>query len=55
MKIKITYSPEEELAAAAELEALKTRRPDLKVRRSETHPPFKHIYLADKKPLKKSP
>ena len=48
MKVKITYLPEEEDAAVADLAALQLRHPDAKVHRSDRHPPYKHIYLTAK-------
>ena len=52
MKVKITYLPEEEVAAAADLAALQLRHPDAKVHRSDRHPPYKHIYLTAKEERK---
>ena len=46
MKIKISYLPEEEKAAAADLAALQLRHPDAKVRKSDRHPPYRQIYLS---------
>lgn len=45
MKITFAYLPEEELEAATDLAALKQLHPCLKVRKSNAHPPFKHLYL----------
>ena len=50
MKVKISYLPEEEQEAAADLAALISQHPGAKVRKSDTHPPFKHIYLTTKIP-----
>ena len=50
MKITIAYLPDEEQEAAADLAALRQLHPRLKVRKSDAHPPFKHIYLTTKKP-----
>ena len=50
MKITIAYIPEEEQEAAADLAALQQLHPRAKVRKSEAHPPFKHIYLTTTKP-----
>ena len=52
MKITVAYLPEEERDAAATLETLRRCHPGVQVRRSEKHPPFKHIFLATKKPGK---
>lgn len=54
MKIKFAYLPEEEQEAAADLAALLRHHPGAKVHKSDTHPPFKHIYLTTKKPGKPS-
>ena len=45
MKWKCTYQPEEESAAAADLAALLQRHPGAKVKRSDKHPPYRHIYV----------
>lgn len=50
MKHKISYLPEEEQEAAADLAALLSHHPGAKVRKSDAHPPFKHIYLTTKIP-----
>ena len=50
MKITIAYIPEEEQEAAADLAALRQLHPRAKVRKSEAHPHFKHIYLTATKP-----
>ena len=47
MKVTIAYLPTEEGEAA--LAALLQLYPGAKVRKSERHPPFKHIYLTTKK------
>lgn len=52
MKHTIAYISEEEQEAAADLAALLQLHPDAKVRKSDAHPPFKHIYLTTKKPAK---
>lgn len=54
MKITIAHLPEEEQEAAASVAALRQLHPRLKVRKSDAHPPFKHIYLTMKKPNKTS-
>lgn len=50
MKISIAHLPEEQEEAAATLAVLLQLHPGAKVRKSDRHPPFKHIYLASKKP-----
>ena len=45
MKWKCTYQPEEESAAAADLAVLLQRHPGAKVKRSDKHPPYRHIYV----------
>ena len=52
MKFKISYLPEEEPEAAADLAALLSHHPGAKVRKNDTHQPFKHIYLTTKIPGK---
>ena len=50
MKIKLSYLPEEELQADADLAVLKNRHPAAKVQRSDRHPPYRHIYLSTARP-----
>ena len=50
MKISIAHLPEEQEKAAGTLAALLYLHPGAKVRKSDRHPPFKHIYLTTKKP-----
>ena len=50
MKITFAYLPEEQEEAAASVAALRRLQPRLKVRKSDAHPPFKHIYLTIPKP-----
>ncbi len=52
MKISIAYIPGEEGSAQAVEEAARAVLPGLKVRKSELHPPFKHIYMTTRKPEK---
>ena len=52
MKISIAHLPEEQEKAAGTLAALLHLHPGAKVRKSDRHPPFKHIYLTVKIPLK---
>lgn len=48
MKIKLSYLPEEEREAGAALSALLRLIPGAKVRKSDAHPPYKHLYLTTK-------
>ena len=50
MKITLAYIAAEEQEADADLAVLLQRHPGAKVRKSDRHPPFKHIYLTTKKP-----
>lgn len=50
MKITIAYIPDEQEAATDMVTALRRISPNMKVRKSDRHPPFRHIYLATKKP-----
>ncbi len=54
MKVKLTYIPEEQDAAAAVMAALLRLLPGVRVHKNESKPPFLHIYLTAKtrKPLK---
>lgn len=52
MKITIAYLSEEEHKAGAIESFIKELYPGVKVRKSELHAPFKHIYLSTKKPEK---
>lgn len=52
MKITIAYLPEEQEESAADLAALQRLHPRMKVRKSDAHPPFKHIYVTIPKPAK---
>ena len=49
MKITIAYTEESSAAAAASVASLKEVLPGIKVKKSEKHPPFKHIYLTTPK------
>ena len=49
MKITIAYTEENNAAAAASVAALKEVLPGVKVKKSEKHPPFKHLYLTTPK------
>ena len=50
MKITVAYLPEDEKEATAALAALRRLHPDGKVRKSDRHPPYLHIYLTTKQP-----
>ncbi|HIR40896.1 MAG TPA: hypothetical protein IAB36_03610 [Candidatus Egerieicola pullicola] len=47
MKIKIAYLPQEE-AQAKRLEAFLKCLPEVKVKYSFAHPPFRHLYFETK-------
>ncbi len=47
MKVKITYTAAETKAALDTLAAVRKILPSVRVHMSETHPPFKHIYVSD--------
>ena len=47
MKIKISFLPEETKAALDALEALRILLPTAKIRKSDAHSPFKHVYLTN--------
>lgn len=53
MKITIVYISEEKEEAAADLAALLRLHPGAKVRKSDRHPPYKHIYIISKTPNKR--
>ena len=50
MKITISFTEPEKEEAAACVAALRQLHPSVKVRKSERHPPFIHVYLTTKKP-----
>lgn len=50
MKIKIAYGPSELIFATAVLSAVKQLLPTVKVKESDAHPPYKHIYIEIPKP-----
>ena len=52
MKYKISYLPCESEEAAADVAILQQLHPSAKVRKSDAHPPFKHIYITTRKPVK---
>lgn len=52
MKITFAYLPEEQEEAAASVAALRQLQPRLKVRKSDRHSPFNHIYVTIPKPAK---
>lgn len=49
MRISIAYTEESCADAATAVAALKKALPGVKVKKSEKHPPFKHIYLTTPK------
>ena len=51
MKISIAYLPEEQEAVAADLAVLLRQHPGIKIRKSDRHAPYKHVYLTTKKPV----
>lgn len=53
MKATIAHLPEEEAQAKAWVASIKAAEPGVKVRKSDAHPPFKHIYLTTGKPAKR--
>ena len=53
MKITIAYIPDEQETVTTSVAVLRNIFPDIKVRKSERHPPFKHIYLTTKMPEKR--
>ena len=52
MKITIAYLPDEERNVGIIRAFVKSLLPETKVRESERHSPYKHIYLTTKKPEK---
>ena len=46
MKIKITFSVDETENADALAADIKKRLPNASVKRSERHPPYRHIYIS---------
>lgn len=50
MKIKIAYGPGEHLLANMALVSLQKMLPSAKVRKSDVHPPYKHIYIETPRP-----
>ena len=52
MKITFAYLPEEQEEAAAGEAALRQLQPRMKVRKSDRHKPFSHLYLTTRKPAK---
>lgn len=53
MKITVAYIPDEEPEAAAVVAVIRSANPGITARKSERHPPFKHLYLTTKKPGKR--
>ena len=52
MKITFAYLPEEQEEAVASVVAIRQLQPRMKVRKSDAHPPFKHIYMTIPKTAK---
>ena len=50
MKVKITYQRGEERRAALMAAFAKGLAPDAKVKESDKHPPYRHIYISSKEP-----
>lgn len=50
MKLKLTYSPEEQEGAAAELAVLLQRHPGAKVRRDKSKGPKLTVYVTTRNP-----
>ena len=46
MKITIAYTAENEKKATAIMEGIKRICPEVKIRTSDRHSPYKHIYLS---------
>lgn len=53
MKITVSYIGSEEQKAAGVLAALLELLPGVRVHKSESNPPFLHLYLTTKKPQKR--
>ena len=53
MKISIAWSDGEELSARTVEEFARAFFTDVKVRKSDRHPPFQHMYLTTGKPRKR--
>ena len=49
MKITIAYISEEEPEAAVVVAAIRCINPGITARKSERHPPFRHLYLTTRK------
>ena len=50
MKVKISYSDQNETEAAAAVAALRSVFPVLKVKHQDQHWPYKHIYITTPEP-----
>lgn len=50
MKLTLAYIPEEETAAVTIAADFQRKHPGAKVRKSDRHPPFRHIYMTTKNP-----
>lgn len=53
MKITISYIEDEQKEAATIVAVLRRLQPGVKVRESDRHPPFKHVYMNTTKPGKR--
>lgn len=53
MKITFAFLPEEQEEAAAGVAALRQLHPGVMVRKSDRHPPFKHVYMNTTRPGKR--
>lgn len=48
MKITLAFTLDEEKEVATILEAIRLHQPTANIRKSDLHPPFKHIYVSIK-------
>lgn len=53
MKITIAYIPDEQETVTTTVAALRHIYPGIRVRESDCHAPFKHVYLTTRKPEKR--
>ncbi len=54
MKVTIAYLPEEAQDVAMTMATIRSKFPRIKMRESDRHPPFRHIYLTTKNPANRS-